>query len=87
MSKLYIYNTSSIIKYMSSESGGIYGRHQSLFSSFIIYNNIIRYYVGGSMIETLFELEDTFRSWTVSLEFMTGSCMILFINLINYLRA
>ncbi len=39
------------------------------------------------MIETIFELEDTFRSWTVSLEFMTGSCMILFINLINYLRA
>jgi len=39
------------------------------------------------MIEALFELEDTFKEWTVSIEFLSGSFIILGINLINYIRA
>ena len=75
--------TKSIIKH-----GGVYGwRHKNVYICLYIYSSVDGSYSITDMIEAIFNLEDTFRSWTMSLEFMTGSCIILGINLIDYLKA
>ena len=63
------------------------GRYKNVYICFYLYCDINGCCSGDGVIDSLFALENTFKEWTVSLEFMTGTCMILVINLIDYLRA
>ena len=67
--------------------GGLNGRYKNVYLCFYLYYNTNGYCSSNNMIEALFELEDTFKEWTVSIEFLSGSFIILGINLINYIRA
>ena len=38
------------------------------------------------MVEEIFKLEDAFKDWIVSLEFLLGSCLIITINLLTKVK-